>query len=193
MSSQQTPPAMPDMSQPQYIPPREPNVSARTLFAVLAVAFVVLAGGVLVAVALSGSNGGSKSPEGALKGYISGVNSGSAKAAFDHTVMKFMPNYDSQIAAFDSMIRYGDPHIHLNSVSVVDNSSMTQDQMQEAQDIVNELLQYLNIEVQDMAFVEYNMTIEYTSIGGGPQTFSGHMLCVEIEGHWYLAMTSYFD
>jgi hypothetical protein len=184
---------MPDMNQPPYMPPREPNISARTLFAVLAVAFVVLVGGVLVAVALSGSNGGSNSPEGALEGYVSGINSGSAKAAFDHTVMRFMPNYESQISAYESMITYGDPHVHLNIVGVVSNSSMTQDQMQEAQDIVNEVLQYLNIEVQDMAFVEYSMTIEYKSIGGGPQTFSGQMLCVEIDGHWYLAMTSYFD
>ena len=193
MSNQQMPPVMPETSPPAYSPPREPHISARTLFAVLAVVFIVVISAALVMVVLSGSGGGGNSPEGALEGYVSGINSGNAKSAFDHTVLKFMPNYDSQISTFEGMITYGDPHIHLSNVSVVSNSSMTQDQMQEAQDTVNELLQYLDIQVQDMAFVQYTMTIEYRSIGGGAQTFSGHMLCVEIEGHWYLAVTSFFD
>jgi hypothetical protein len=175
-----------------YQPPREPSVSARTLVTVLAVVFVIVIGAAVVVVLVAGG-GSSKSPEGALNGYVAGVNSGDARAALDHTIVKLMPNYDSMVSSLGSMMLTGDPHIVINSVSTVDNSSMTMDQMQEAQDIMNEILVYINIEVQDMAFVEYNMTMEYMGMGGGPQTLSGEMLCVKVDGSWYLAMVTFLN
>lgn len=190
MSSMQQPPVAPQPGPSSYQPPREPNISARTLVTVVAVVFIVLIGIVLVLLLMSG---GGNSPEGALKGFAGGVNSGDAKEAFDHTVLSLMPGYETQVTYLGSLLLVGDPHIDINSVREISNESMTSDQLEEAQDIINEVLAYVDIEVEDMTFVEYSMTMEYTSIGGGPQTLSGEMLCVKVDGTWYLAMLTFFD
>lgn len=191
MSSTQQPPAAPQLGPSSYQPPGEPNISARTLLTVLAVVFIVVIGSALVVVLVAG--GGSNSPEGAFKGYVGGVNSGDAKAALDHTVVRLMPDYENMVAYMGGMMLTGDPHIDINSVTSVDNSSMSHDQTQEAQDIMNEVLAYVNIEIQDMAFVEYNMTMRYQGMGGEPRTFEGEMLCVKVDGQWYLAMITFLD
>jgi len=161
------------------------------LVAVLAVVLIVILAAALVLVLASSE--GSNSPEAALRGYVGGINSGDGRAAFDHTVLKFMPGYEQQVSALQNIVMYGDPHIIIKNVSVVDNASMTQDMKDEAVDIMNEILAYINITVEDMAFVEYNMTMEFRSLGGGPEQMNGEMLCVKIDGSWYLAMPSFMD
>ncbi len=186
MSSEGIPPS-------PFQPPKEPNISARTLFMVLAVVFVVIIAAALALVLVMGGGGGSsKSPSGALQGYAAGINDGDFKAAFDHTILKFMPNYDEMLSQFDNMSSYmNGVSITFSDVSVVYNSSMTNDQRQEANDTIEEISTMMNLNIQDFAFVEYTMKISYS--GYSPMSFPGEMLCVEVNGSWYVAMLSFPD
>jgi hypothetical protein len=159
---------------------------------VVGVVFIVLIGIVLAMLLLSGGGSGN-SPEGALNGFAAGVNSGDAREAFDHTILALMPGYEDQIDYLGGILLMGDPHIEINSVTEIDNETMTSDELEEAEDIIDEMLMYLDIDVEDMAFVEYNMTMEYEGIGGGSEALEGQMLCVKVDGTWYLAMLTFFD
>lgn len=182
MSSQGTPP---------YQPPPEPNISARTFAIVIAVVLVVVIAGALAAILLSGSSaGGSGSPKAALQGYADGINHGSMKAATDHTILKFMPNYEQMLAPYENMSFQGMVKVDISNVSVVYKSSMTSDQLEEAADLMSEINMTLDIVVQEVAFVEYTMDFDYTY---GQFSFPGEMLTVKVDGHWYLAMLSFPD
>jgi hypothetical protein len=162
------------------------------IFAALAIVFVVVIAVVLAVVVTMGGGGNSRSAEGAFRGYVDGINSGNVRAALDHTIVKFVPNYDQIVSQLQSTLLYGNPHISIHSLTVIDNASMTSDQRAEATDIMTEIHSYLSIDVQDYAFVKYNMTLEY-GIGGGPMTFDSEMLCVLVDGSWYVALTSYIQ
>ena len=177
MSTQQMPP---------YQPPPEPNISARTLVTVVAVVFVFIIG-IALAVILLGGGGSTGSPSGTVKGYVAGFNDGDMRAAFDHTVLKFMPNYDELVSLFDNYSYSSVMHIKLSDISVTYNSSMTMDQMQEAQDMVNDIMMVVDVQIDNTAFVSYTMTVTSSMYAGGAITVPGEMLCVEIDGSWYIA------
>jgi hypothetical protein len=80
--------------------------------------------------------------------------------------------------------------IEYSNIEVVYESSMTADQLQEAEYAVDEINLTLDIEVQETAIVEYTVSIEYTGFYFGPVTFDGEMVVVKVDGDWYLAMLS---
>lgn len=190
MSSMQQPPVAPQPGPSSYQPPREPNISARTLVAVVGVVFIIVISMVLILLFVSGG-GSSNSPSGALSGFADGINDGDMKYAFDHTILKFMPNYDEMLSMYDNMSFAGLVNIEFTDVSVVSNSSMTVDQQEEAQDTIDEINMLLDIEIQDTAFVDYTMRMEYAGYSGAPMIEPGEMLCIKVDGHWYIAMLSF--
>jgi hypothetical protein len=157
---------------------------------VIGVVFVILIGIVLVLLLMSGGGSGGNSPSGALTGYADGFNDGDMKDALDHTLLVFMPNYEDIVASFDGIDINDVVTFEYKDIEVIYESSMTADQLQEAQYMVDEINMTLDIEVQETAIVEYTMSIEYTGYDIGPVTFDGDMVVVKVDGAWYLAMLS---
>ena len=181
MSSQGTPP---------YQPPPEPNISAKTFATVIAVVLVVVIAGALAVIFLSGSGGGSGSPKAALQGYADGINDGSMKEATDHTLLRFMPNYEQMLSPYENISFEGMITVEISNVSVVYESSMTSDQLEEARDLMNEINMTMDITIQEVAFVEFTMAFDYVY---GQFSVPSDMLTVKVDGHWYLAMFSVPD
>jgi hypothetical protein len=185
MSSMQQPPVAPEPGSSSYPPPREPNLSARTLVAVIGVVFVILIGIVLVLLLMSGG-GGSNSPKGALTGYADGFNDGNMEKALDHTLLAFFPNYDSIVATFDNIPIEDMINIEYSNLEVIYEDTMTEDQLQEVQYTLEEINWTLDIQIEETAIVGYTISLEY--IGFPPATFDGEMVVVKVDGSWYLAM-----
>ena len=182
MSSQGTPP---------YQPPPEPNISAKTFAIVIAVVLVVVIAAALAVIFLSGGGGGSGSPKAALLGYAEGINDGSMKEATDHTILRFLPNYEQLLSPYENVSFADMVTVEISNVSVVNESSMSLYQQDEVADIMNEINWTLDITVQEVAFVEYTIAFDYSSYG--KFSFNGEMLTVKVDGHWYLAMLSVPD
>ncbi len=173
---------------PPFQPPQEPNISAKTFATIIAVVLVVVIAGALAVIFLSGSGGGSGSPKAALQGYADGINDGSMKEAMDHTILRFLPNYEQMMAPFENMSFEGIITVDVSNVSVVYESSMTPDQLEEVADLMEEINWTMTITVQEVAFVEYTIAYDYSIYGHF--SFPGEMLTVKVDGKWYLTMLS---
>lgn len=185
MSSMQQPPVASQPGPSPYQPPREPNISARTLVAVIGVVFVILIAFVLVLV-LMGGGGGSSSPNKALEGYASEINNGDLKGAFDHTIIVFMPGYDDMMAAYDNISFEGMISVDVSNIEVVYEESMTQDQLDEVESTLEEINITMDIDIQDTAIVTYTMSME---IYGFPMPADDtESVVVKVGGDWYLAI-----
>jgi hypothetical protein len=181
---------MSNQGMPPYQPPHEPNISGKTFATIIAIVFIVVVGAALAVIFLSGSGGGSGSPKAALIGYADGINDGSMKEATDHTLLRFMPNYEQMLSPYENISFEGMITVEISNVSVVYESSMTSDQLEEARDLMNEINMTMDITIQEVAFVEFTMAFDYVY---GQFSVPSDMLTVKVDGHWYLAMFSVPD
>jgi hypothetical protein len=165
---------------------RPPHPFPKAILALVCAVVAVLLAVFVVLVAVLGGNG-SSSPAAAFTSYVNGINSGNVKMALDHTTVKFASDYQQQITERQSGLLMGDPTITVKSLTTVYNVSMSENQRARANDMLYTLRSSENITVTDFAFVDYTITIAYATYGSS-NTFNGEMLCVEVDGGWYMVM-----
>lgn len=187
MSDQSTPPVSPypgPYPAPQSRPPGpDPRILLAAFVAILAIITVVA---LLLANGGFGGSGGN-TPKGTLEDYASGLNDGDARAMFDQTTLSLKPDYESQLVWLQQTVFIGDPHIELRNVTVTDREDFTIWQQLEANSAIEDAQDELNMTVDDYCFVSATVTLSYGSFDES-STFDTEMLCVQIDGVWYLAI-----
>jgi len=156
---------------------------------VLAVFVLVLAVIAIVALVLANSgfgSGGGNTPAGTLEDYAAGLNDGDARAMFDQTVLSLSPDYESQLVWLQQTILAGGPHIEISNITVIDKEDLSQLQEWEANDTIDEVYDELGKTVDDYCLLTYSVVLTYE--GFPPTAFDSEVLCVLIDGTWYLAI-----
>ena len=157
---------------------------------VFLVLFVVLAVVAVVTIALV-SLRNNKSPVGVFEGYVDAVNDRDIRGVFDHTVLRFNPQYEAMLPELEQQVFANEPHITIDSVRVIERSEMDQWQDAQAQELISEIQEELNLTFDDYCYVSYHITIDYSS-GYDSNSFPAEVLCVSVGGSWYLAVPGYF-
>jgi len=132
-----------------------------------------------------------KSPEGVFEGYVDAVNGRDIRGVFDHTVMKFNPNYEQMLPQLEASVFANGPHITIVRSEVILRAEMSEYYLSQAQELISEIQDELNLTVDDFCYVSYDITIDYSS-GYDSTAFGGEVLCVSVGGSWYLAVPGYF-
>ena len=173
-------PAIPYAAQPGG--PR----AAIVLIAIVAVLAVVFLA-VLVFIVMLPDN----SPIGVYKDYVDAANDQDARRMFDQTVTRFTDNYEESLDTRAALAFYLDPEIEILSVGVTYQADMNIAQELVAEIAVDDVESRLSVQVDDFCIVDYTITLTYTEIDQG-DTFDGEVLCVQVNGHWYLAVPGYY-
>ena len=183
MSDQSIPPVGP--YQGPYPPPQyraaghDPRVVLGVFVLILAMVAIV----VLVLVSI-GFGGDSNTPEGTLEHYAAALNEGDARDMLDQTVLCLSPDYESWVEQFQQTVLEGRPHLEISNVTVIDREDFTVWQQLEAEDAIEEISDAFGKTVEDCCFVRYTAVLTYEVYGS--QEFDGEVLCLLIDGTWYL-------
>jgi len=183
-SSSGSNPAAP--SPPQYVPQPKRAASAVALLTVAAVMVIVIVL-ILLFVVLPQGN----SPTKAYREYVDASNDRDIKRMFDQTVTRFTPDYEDRLDNLSSIVFLLNPQIDIQSLSVTYQSNMSGLEKITAEVIVSDVEDKLSVDVGDYCYVDYTISIYYADIDQ-TATFPGQVLCVSINGHWYLAVPGFY-
>ena len=177
--------AAPEFPSP-YAPPRRGISPALAAAAVLVVVAAVLIP-VLVFIVLPGE----ESPTDVYKEYVDASNDQDVKRMFDQTVTRFTPDYELRLEHLSDVVFFLGPEIDILDLGVSYRTNMSDFQELTAQIIIDDVETQLLVDVDDFCFVYYTIDVLYTEIDQ-TATFSGEVLCVDIDGDWYLAVPGYY-
>jgi hypothetical protein len=186
MSTQQ-PPVIPSMSRGLQTSPR-PGLNGLLPFILL----LLVVAAVIIAFSLAIFLAGKKSPTEVFEEYVDASNDRDIRRMFDQTVLRFAPDYEFRLAILEVQVFIYDPETTIISATELLKEDMDPGQIGFAEDLVSEVEDELGIVVEDYCFVEYRITIEYRALQDAEETFDGEMLCVQVEGDWYLVVPGYF-
>jgi len=171
---------------PPYAPYRSgpnPLVVAVAILAVLAVITVA----VLVFLVLPQED----SPTDVYRRYVSASNDRDIKRMFDQTVTKFNPDYEQRLENLSEIVFFLDPEIEIVNLGVTYQANMSELQKWTAGIIIDDIESELLVDVDDYCYVYYTINVHYKGIDQ-TATFDGEVLCVDIDGDWYLAVPGYY-
>jgi len=158
-------------------------VVAAAILAVLAVITVA----VLVFLVLPQED----SPTDVYKEYVDASNDRDIKRMFDQTVTKFNPDYEQRLENLSEIVFFRDPEIEIVSLGVTYQANLSEQQKWTAEIIIDDVESELLVDVDDYCYVHYRINVHYMEIDQ-TATFDGEVLCVDIEGDWYLAVPGYY-
>jgi len=166
-----------------YRPGPNPLVVAAAILAVLAVITVA----VIVFLVLPRED----SPTDVYKEYVDASNDRDIKRMFDQTVTKFNPDYEQRLENLSNIVFFLDPEIEIVSLGVTYQANMSEFQKLTAGIITDDIESKLLVDVDDYCYVHYRIDVHYMEIDQ-TATFNGEVLCVDIDGDWYLAVPGYY-
>jgi len=178
-------PSAPGFSPPYapYRPGPNPLLVAVAVLAVLAVIVVA----VMVLLVLPQED----SPTEVYKEYVDASNDRDIKRMFDQTVTKFNPDYEQRLENLSNIVFFLDPEIEIVSLGVTYQANMSEFQKLTAGIITDDIESKLLVDVDDYCYVHYRIDVHYMEIDQ-TATFNGEVLCVDIDGDWYLAVPGYY-
>ena len=157
---------------------------------VFIIVLLVLAVVAIVTIAVVGIQN-AKSPKGVFEAYVDAVNGRDIRGVFDHTVMKFNPNYEQMLPQLEASVFANGPHITILQSDVILRAEMSEWHLSQAQELISEIQDELNLTIDDYCYVSYHITIDYSG-GYDSNSFPAEVLCVSVGGSWYLAVPGYF-
>ena len=166
-----------------YRPGPNPLVVAVAILAVLAVITVA----VLVFLVLPQED----SPTDVYKEYVDASNDRDIKRMFDQMVTKFNLDYEQRLENLNNIVFFLDPEIEIVSIGVTYQANLSEQQKWMAEIIIDDIESELLVEVDDCCYVHYRINVHYMEIDQ-TATFDGEVLCVDIDGDWYLAVPGYY-
>ena len=131
------------------------------------------------------------SPTDVYKEYVDASNDRDIKRMFDQTVTKFNPDYEQRLENLSEIVFVLDPEIEIVSLGVTYQANMSELQKLTAGIIIDDIESKLLVDVDDYCYLHYRIDVQYMEIDQ-TATFDGEVLCVDIDGDWYLAVPGYY-
>ena len=182
-------PNVPGNQAPCALAPRGPNPVVIAVVIIVLAALIIVPILVLVGFPHEGSPEGS--PTGVYEEYVDAVNDRDTKRAFDQTVTQFVPGYELMLDSLGDRIYLWNPEIDILSVGMTYQADMNNISKIAAQVIVADVEDVLSVEIDDFCYVTYTISVYYQDLNQ-TVTIPGEVLCVEIDGQWYMAMPSFY-
>ena len=132
-----------------------------------------------------------RSPTDVYKEYVDASNDRDIKRMFDQTVTQFTPDYEQRLGNLSNIVFIFDPEIEIVELGVTHQADLTETRKLLAQIVIDDLEAELAVQVDDYCYVYYTVTVLYEDLDQSA-TFDGEVLCVDIEGDWYLAVPGYY-
>jgi len=164
---------------------------SRVNIPLLAFGIAIVAAVILAVLLLSGVFQQEMSPEDRYREYVDASNDRDVRRMFDQTVTRFNNDYDLRLENLSNLVFFLNPKITILNLSVVDQEDFTLLQDIQAQVIISDVEDKLSITVDDSCYVQYTVNVEYQDIDQNA-VFDGEVLCVSVNGHWYLAVPGYY-
>jgi len=166
-----------------YRPGPNPLVVAVAIIAVLAVIVVA----VMVFLVLPQED----SPADVYKEYVDASNDRDIKRMFDQTVTRFDLDYEQRLENLSEIVFFLNPEIEIVNLSVTYQANISEFHKLTAGIIIDDIESKLVVDVNDFCYVHYRIDVHYMEIDQ-TATFDGEVLCVDIDGDWYLAVPGYY-
>jgi hypothetical protein len=131
------------------------------------------------------------SPTDVYKEYVDASNDRDIKRMFDQTVTKFNSDYKQRLENLSESVFFLDPEIEIVSLGVTYQANLSELQKWTAEIIIDDIESELLVDVDDCCYVSYAVNVHYKDIDQ-TATFDGEVLCVDIDGYWYLAVPGYY-
>lgn len=131
------------------------------------------------------------SPTDVYRKYVDESNDRDIRRMFDQTATKFTPDYEERLENLSAVIFLFDPQIEILSLGVVYEANMSDMERLAAEIVIDDVESKLSVEVDDYCYVHYSVSIHYLEIDQ-TASFTGQVLCVSIDGDWYLAVPGFY-
>lgn len=160
-------------------------------FVAIGLVIAVVAAVILASLLIFEMTPANESPTDAYREYVDASNDKNIKRMFDQTVTRFTDDYESRLENLSDTMFHLNPKIEIVELEEINKDNITILQELEAQVLIPDLEYRLSVTVEDFCYLQYTVNITYQDIDQGAE-ISGEVLCVMIDGHWYLAIPGFY-
>jgi thiol-disulfide isomerase/thioredoxin len=175
------------------VPPQPPYQSGRpgsgrTALLAVVVAVVLIAAGVGTYLLLTGGDDNAdvvNTPEMAADDFADEFDTGDIENAYNSTVYSLGDDYEGYVSSLEEAFGGYIPEVSIDESTFTDSSEMTQSEVEDAEDKVDDIESEYDVDVDDYCLMEYTASVAHDD--GSEATVEGEVLCVLIDGEWYMA------